>query len=105
MNSIDGIVITLLDVLAGPPELAISTGYVVEGKPLDEFPDDPVVLERAQPILERLEPWTENITGVRRFRDLPRAARAYVKRVEEVIGAPVHIISVGPDREQTIFRQ
>jgi len=105
LNSIDGIVITLLDVLAGLPELAISTGYAVDGKPLDEFPDDPVVLEQAQPILERLEPWTENITGVRRFRDLPRAARAYVKRVEEVIGAPVRIISVGPDREQTIFRQ
>jgi adenylosuccinate synthase len=104
LNSIDGIVITLLDVLSGLPDLAISTGYAVGGKPLEEFPDDPVVLDQAQPILERLEPWTENITGVRRFRDLPRAARAYVKRVEDVIGAPVRIISVGPDREQTIFR-
>jgi adenylosuccinate synthase len=104
LNGIDGIVITLLDVLGGLPELRICTGYTVDGKPLAEFPDDPTVLDRAQPILESLEPWKENVSGARTYRELPRATRAYVKRVEEVIGAPVRIISVGPDREQTIMR-
>jgi adenylosuccinate synthase len=105
LNDIDGIVITLLDVLGGLPELRICTGYTVDGKPLEDFPDDPVVLDRAQPVLESLEPWSENISGARQLKDLPRAARAYVKRVEQTVGAPVRIISVGPDREQTILRR
>jgi adenylosuccinate synthase len=104
LNGIDGIVITLLDVLGGLPELKICTGYTVGGKRLKEFPDDPVVLEEARPVLEALEPWSEDISGVREYRQLPRATRAYVKRVEEVIGAPVRMISVGPSREQTIRR-
>jgi len=105
INSIDGIVITLLDVLGGLPELKICTGYTVGGRALTDFPDDPLALEQAQPILESLTPWKEDVSGVRDYRDLPLAARRYVKRVEEIIGAPVRIISVGPSREQTIFRQ
>ena len=105
LNGIDGIVITLLDVLGGLPELKICTGYTADGKALAEFPDDPAALEQARPVLEDLDPWTEDLSGVRQFKDLPRAARAYVKRVEEIIGAPVRLISVGPDREQTIRRR
>jgi adenylosuccinate synthase len=104
LNGIDGIVITLLDVLGGLPELRICTGYTLDGKPLEDFPDDPATLEQAKPVLEGLEPWKEDISGARSYKDLPRATRAYVKRVEEVIGAPVRIISIGPSREQTIFR-
>ncbi len=104
LNGIDGIVITLLDVLGGLPELRICTGYTLDGKPLEDFPDDPAALEQAKPVLESLEPWKEDISGARSYRDLPRATRAYVKRVEEIIGAPVRIISIGPSREQTIFR-
>jgi adenylosuccinate synthase len=105
LNDLDGIAITLLDVLSGLPELKICTGYTVDGEPLEELPDDPVVLERARPVLETLEPWSDNISGARQLKDLPRAARRYVKRVEETVGAPVRIISVGPDREQTIVRR
>jgi adenylosuccinate synthase len=105
LNGIDGIVITLLDVLGGLPQLRVCTGYTVDGKALAEFPDDPSALEQARPVLENLDPWTEDLSGVRAFKDLPRAARAYVKRVEEIIGAPVRLISVGPDREQTIRRR
>jgi adenylosuccinate synthase len=105
LNGIDGIVITLLDVLGGLPELKICTGYTVDGKALAEFPDDPAALEQARPVLESLEPWTADLSGVRQFKDLPRAARAYVKRVEEIIGVPVRIISIGPDREQTLYRR
>ncbi|MCX5672936.1 MAG: adenylosuccinate synthetase, partial [Planctomycetota bacterium] len=105
LNAIDGIVITLLDVLGGLPELKICTGYTLDGKPLEDFPDDPAALQRAKPVLESLEPWSENISGARQLKALPRAARAYVKRVEETVGAPVRIISIGPDREQTILRR
>jgi adenylosuccinate synthase len=104
LNGIDGIVITLLDVLGKLPQLKVCTGYKVGGKTLKEFPDDPAALQEAVPVLEDLEPWTEDISGVRTFRNLPRATRAYVTRVEKIIGAPVRMISVGPDREQTIFR-
>jgi adenylosuccinate synthase len=104
LNGIDGIVITLLDVLGKLPELKVCTGYKLAGRSLREFPDDPAALQEARPILESLEPWTEDISGARTFKHLPRATRAYVRRVEEIIGAPVRIISVGPDREQTIFR-
>ena len=104
LNGLDGIVITLLDVLGGLPELKICTGYRVGRKRLDVFPDDPQVLAEAEPILETIEPWKENISEARSFEELPRAARDYVERVEELVGAPVMLISVGPDREQTIFR-
>ncbi|HUU11502.1 MAG TPA: adenylosuccinate synthase [Phycisphaerae bacterium] len=104
LNHVDAIVITLLDVLGGLAELKICTGYTVGGKPLKEFPDDPTALQQAQPILESLTPWPEDISGIRAFDDLPSAAKAYVNRVTELVGAPVRIISVGPDRAQTIFR-
>ncbi len=104
VNGLDGIAITLLDVLGGLPELKVCTGYRVGGKALRSLPDSSEALAQVEPDLEALEPWREDLTGVRRFDDLPRAAQGYVRRVEELVGAPVRIISVGPDREQTIFR-
>jgi len=104
VNDLDGIVITLLDVLGGLPELNICTGYTVEGRKLETFPANPVLLARAEPVLEPLEPWPEDISEARSFEDLPAPARNYVHRVEELVGAPVRLISVGPDREQTIRR-
>jgi adenylosuccinate synthase len=104
LNGLTGIVITLLDVLSGLPELYICTGYRAGGKALDAFPDDPHVLAEAEPVLESMEPWTEDLTGVRSFADVPPAARAYVERIEGLVGAPVRIISVGPDRAETIRR-
>jgi len=104
LNGLDGIVITLLDVLGGLPELKICTGYRVGRERLETFPDDPHLLAEAEPILETLEPWKENISGARSFEELPQAARDYVERVEKLVGAPVRMISVGPDRSQTIRR-
>ena len=59
-------------------------------------------LEIAKPVLRRIEGWTEDITGIRRFEDLPKAAQEYVTAAGQLIGSPVSIVSVGPDREQTI---
>jgi adenylosuccinate synthase len=105
LNDVTGVVVTLLDVLSGLPELKICTGYEVNGRTLTAFPDDPTVLELARPILEPMEPWSEKITDARQVKHFPKAARVYLKRVEELVGAPVRIISVGPDREQTIIRR
>jgi len=104
VNGLDGIVITLLDVLGGLPELNVCTAYQVDGKRLEAFPADPTLLPRVEPVLESLEPWPEDISGTRTFDDLPAAAKAYVERVEDLVGAPVRMISVGPDREETIRR-
>ncbi len=104
LNGLDGIVITLLDVLGGLPELKICTGYQVDGRRLESFPADPTLLPRVEPVLESLEPWPEDISGARSFDALPAAAKAYVERVEELVGAPVRMISVGPDRKETIRR-
>lgn len=105
VNGLDDIVITLLDVLSGLPDLRICTGYRLDGRRLEAFPACPGALAEAEPVLECLEPWSDDITGVRKFDALPDAAKAYVNRVEELVGAPVRIISVGPDRQQTIFRE
>ena len=78
LNGLDGIVITLLDVLGGLPELKICTGYTVDGQPLKTFPDGIEALDRAQPVLETMAPWTEDISDARHFRDLPHAAQKYV---------------------------
>ena len=59
-------------------------------------------MERCRPVFEELPGWTEDIRGVRRYQDLPAATRNYLKRVEELVGVPIQIISVGPDREETI---
>ncbi len=104
VNGLDGIVVTLLDVLGGLPTLRVCTGYTADGEALEWFPDDPAVLAQAEPVLEDLESWTEDISGCRAYDELPAAAKAYVQRVEALVGVPVKIISIGPDREQTIRR-
>ncbi|MFO0806999.1 MAG: adenylosuccinate synthase [Gemmataceae bacterium] len=100
---VDELTLMLLDVLSGLPELAICTRYRFQGKETDEFPADAATLERCEPVLESLPGWTEDLTGARRRSDLPAAARRYVDRIESLVGRPVFLLSVGPDREQTIL--
>jgi adenylosuccinate synthase len=77
----------------------------VNGRRITTVPADSRALEAAAPVLERLPGWSEDLRDVRRFDDLPRATRNYVRRIEELCGAPVSILSVGPDRAETIFRE
>ena len=93
----------LLDVLSDLPELAICTAYELDGERRDDFPSDAFLLERCRPVLEKVPGWNTDISGARRLSDLPAAARRYVDRLSELLGLPVRIISVGPDREQTIM--
>jgi adenylosuccinate synthase len=93
-----------LDVLSGTGEIRIATAYRIDGKQTDEFPMTLAEIERAEPLYETHEGWTEDITGCRRFEDLPDAARRYVERIEALAGVPVELISVGPGRDETIAR-
>jgi adenylosuccinate synthase len=93
-----------LDVLSGTGEIRIATGYRIDGAVTDEFPMTLAEIERAEPIYEAHEGWDEDLTGCRRFGDLPAAARRYVERVESLVGVPVELISIGPSRDETIAR-
>ena len=102
LNSLTGLVITKLDVLDGLPSLEICTGYEYEGRIISDFPANLKVLDACKPVYETLPGWTEDITQIRRFEDLPKNAKTYLTRIEELTETPIQIISVGPGREETI---
>ncbi len=102
ISGVDSIAIALLDVLSGFEELYICESYEINGKVTRDMPSRCEDLAGAKPVLRRIEGWTEDITGIRRFEDLPKAAQNYVNTASELIGSPASIVSVGPDREQTI---
>lgn len=103
LSGVDCIAIALLDVLDGLKELKICEAYEIDGKRTTEFPSHVEDLARAVPVYRTLPGWTTNISGVRRYEAFPAAAKRYVETLANLIGAPLEIISVGPDREQTVF--
>jgi len=105
VSGITELALMKLDVLSAFPTLRIAIGYSSLGERYDEFPRQQRVLYNCSPIYEDLPGWQTDITGVRSLADLPKAARAYVERVEQLGGAPVTIVSVGPDRSATFLRQ
>ena len=102
LNGLSGLAITKLDVLGGLEQLKICTAYQYEGKRLEAFPASLKVLAKCEPVYESLPGWSEDISSVRVYDDLPPKVRDYLHRIEELTGTPVHIVSVGPGREQTI---
>jgi adenylosuccinate synthase len=98
----DEVTVMLLDVLSGLNELKICTAYEVDGERRSTFPSDSFLLERCQPVYETFAGWTQDLTAARKASDLPAAARRYVDRIAELLGLPVSLVSVGPDRAQTI---
>lgn len=95
---------TLLDVLCDLDHVCICTGYKYRGRPLDYFRADMDVLAEVEPVYETLPGWRGNIQGCRRFEDLPTEAQQYVTHVEQLIGAPIKILSLGPERSATVIR-
>ena len=105
LSGIDCLAITRLDILDALPTLKICTGYLYKGQPLHEYPASLKVLDEVEPVYEELPGWQSDITGIRRYEDLPLNARRYVERLSECAGARLGVISVGPDREQTILME
>ena len=101
---VNAIALTLLDVLSGLDRIQICTGYRYQGQRLEYFRADMDVLADVEPIYETLPGWNGNITGCRRFEELPKEAQVYVKTLEKLVGAPIKIVSVGPERTATLMR-
>jgi adenylosuccinate synthase len=99
----DELAIMLLDVLSEFDELAICTAYRCGGERLEHFPAHAHVLAQCEPIYEHLPGWRTDIAGCRSAADLPAAARRYLQRLQDILGLPIRIVSVGPDRNQTIL--
>jgi adenylosuccinate synthase len=103
LSGVDCIAIALLDVLSGLAELKICDAYEIDGKRTSDFPSHAEDLARAIPVYRSLPGWMCDISQVRHYEDFPPAAKRYIEAVADLVGAPVEIVSVGPDREQTVF--
>lgn len=102
LSGTDYMAVTRLDILDGFDEIKMCTGYQIDGEPLNEIPASLKVLARVEPIYETFAGWKTNISSVRRYEDLPANARRYLERMSEVTGIALGIVSVGPNRDQTI---
>ncbi len=103
LSGVDSLSVMLLDVLSGLPEIKVCTAYEIDGRRVTAFPSHTGDLRRAVPVYETLPGWQEDISDIRRIDDLPAAAVGYLDRIADLVGRPVEIVSVGPDREQTMF--
>ncbi|MEL6405284.1 MAG: adenylosuccinate synthase [Chloroflexota bacterium] len=102
VNGFTKIMLTKLDILSGLDELKIAVAYEVDGERLDLPPTTITQLQRAKPIYETLSGWQEDIMDARTLDDLPQAAIDYIKRIEELCGVPIEVVSVGPHRKQVV---
>ena len=102
LNGVSGLCITKLDVLDGVESVKICVGYDLEGEFSEILPVGAEELERCHPRYEELPGWMENTVGIKSYDALPKAARAYLKRIEELAGVPIDLISTGAERDETI---
>jgi adenylosuccinate synthase len=102
INGITGIALTKLDVLTGFQTIPICTAYRFNGQTIAEFPASLKMMQGVEPVYETMEGWTEPLTNVKSFCDLPGSAQRYVKRIEELLETEIILVSVGPGREQTV---
>jgi len=103
VNSIDGIALTKLDVLDGLETIKVAVGYMLDGKRIDHFPAAEGAQARVVPVYEEIEGWRESTAGARSWAQLPAQAVRYVRHIEELIGAPVALLSTSPERDDTIL--
>ncbi len=102
VNSLSGLVVTRIDVLSGRPHVKAAVGYKLNGQEIHTVPAETDVYEEVCPHYKELPGWEEDLKGVRRYEDLPKTCREYLEFIEEFVGVPVAILSIGPDREETI---
>jgi len=102
-SGIHGIALTKLDILDGFEEIRVCTGYKLDGQTIDHLPASQAAQARVEPIYETIPGWSETTAGARSWADLPAQAIKYVRRIEELIGAPVALLSTSPERDDTIL--
>ena len=105
VSGVNYLSLMLFDVLSGLEKVCICTAYELDGQVIDYVPSTIAELERCKPVLEELPGWEEDTTTCRSVEEMPEAAQRYIARIEELTGAEVAVVSVGPDREQTILRK
>ncbi len=104
VNGLDALALTKLDVLDGLPELQVCTAYRVKGSHITDMPGDVAQLAACEPVYETIAGWSQPTAGIRNYNDLPREAKAYIARLEEITGVPAAVVSTGSAREATIIR-
>ena len=104
VNGITNIAVTRMDTLGGLGNVKICTGYRKNGKVITDFPARLIDLEGCEPVYEEMEGWTDDISDIRVFGELPAAAQAYIRRIEELTGVRVSLVGVGANRVQTVVR-
>jgi len=102
INGVSGMCLTKLDVLDGLETLKLCTGYLIDDKPVDIFPVGAEDAARCVPVYEEMPGWSESTVGAKSMDALPANARAYILRIEALVGVPIDMVSTGPDREETI---
>ena len=102
LNGLTGLAITKLDVLGGLEHIKVCTAYRYKGSVMDAFPSSLKVLAECEPVYEVVDGWEEDISGIAHFNRLPENVKKYLKRIEELTGVPVQIVSVGAQRDETI---
>ncbi|MCA9198162.1 MAG: adenylosuccinate synthase [Planctomycetales bacterium] len=103
LSGVDMLSLMMLDVLSELPAIQVCVAYEIDGKRVTDFPSHVDDLRNAKPIYEELPGWQQDVTQVDRYEDLPENAQKYVQRIGQIVGRPVGIVSVGPDRKQTMF--
>ena len=103
INGVTGIALTKLDILDGLETIKICTSYKYKGQVCDEFPKEINIFEECEPVYEEVEGWTESTVGLKDLSELPKAAKAYIKRIEKLVGVKTHIISTGQRREELVL--
>ena len=102
LNSLDCLAVTRLDILDKMPKIKMCVGYKIDGQEIKQIPASLNVLAKVEPVFEEFEGWLTDITSIRTFDELPVQAKTYLNRLSEVAGVELGIVSVGPEREQTI---
>lgn len=103
LNGINSLAMMKLDVLSEHEQIGVCTGYKLNGEVITEFPTSTEAVSRLEPVIEYLPGWKEDLTGVKSVKDLPRQAISYIDFISRHVGCPIDVVSVGPDRDQTLW--
>ncbi len=103
LNGINSLAMMKLDVLSEHDQLGVCTGYKLNGEIINEFPTSTELVSKLEPVIEYLPGWKEDLTQIKAIKDLPMKALAYIDFVTRHVGCPIDVVSVGPDREQTLW--